>query len=60
MLLAPNVMPLFVWRVTSFVISANVPPFRLIEAAVTEPGAVPKFASALIVKVPAVTVVEPV
>ena len=60
MLLAPKVMPRLVLRVTSLVISANVPPFRLIEAAVTELGAVPKLASALMDKVPPETVVAPV
>ena len=59
LLLAPNVMPRFVLRVTSFVVKANVPPFRLIEAAVTDPGVLPKLLSARIDKVPAEIVVVP-
>ena len=52
-------IPRFVWRVTSFVVNASVPPFKLIEAAVTVAGVLPKFVSALIDKVPAPMVVAP-
>ena len=57
-LAAPNVMPRLLLSVI-FAVTNKVPPFKAIELGLTEVGAVPKLASALIDKVPPVIVVVP-
>ena len=56
---APNVMPRLILSVISAVAS-RVPPFKVIEFAVVEPGTAPKLASLLIDSVPALIDVVPV
>ena len=58
-LAAAKLMPRLLFNVISAVVN-KVPPLSTNEAAVAEPGAVPKLASALIDKVPAEIVVAPV
>ena len=57
--LAPSVIPRLEFKVNE-PDAANVPPSKVIDAAVTEPGAVPRFASADTDNVPAEIVDVPV
>ena len=56
---AARLMPRLLFNVMSAVAN-KVPPLRISEPAVAEPGAAPRLASAPIDKVPAVIVVVPV
>jgi hypothetical protein len=55
---APSVIPRFVERV-KVEDACNVPPFKVIDVALTEPGAAPRLRSAATDKVPAVTDTPP-